>query len=94
MSKSQRFTDNVTRRLEALEKEMAIKDGNNNATALDELLDGLANHNSEQIAAVICKPKKDKAADPELEKLLEAYAKYKMQSQNKDEKEKIEEIIL
>ncbi len=65
-----------------------------NKAALDELLDGLANHNSEQIAAAICKPKKDKAADPELEKLLEAYAKYKMQSQNKDEKEEIEELIL
>jgi hypothetical protein len=90
MSKSQRFTDNVTRRLEALEKEMAIKDGNNNATALDELLDGLA----AGTAPTRPKPKKDKAADPELEKLLEAYAKYKMQSQNKDEKEEIEEIIL
>ena len=90
MSKSQRFTDNITRRLEALEKEMAIKDGNNNATALDELLDGLA----AGTAPTRPKPKKDKAADPELEKLLEAYAKYKMQSQNKDEKEEIEEIIL
>ena len=90
MSKSQRFTDNVTRRLEALEKEMAIKDGNNNATALDELLDGLA----AGTAPTTPKPKKDKAADPELEKLLEAYAKYKMQSQNKDEKEEIEELIL
>ena len=90
MSKSQRFTDNVTRRLEALEKEMAIKDGNNNATALDELLDGLA----AGTAPTRPKPKKDKAADPELEKLLEAYAKYKMQSQNKDEKEEIEELIL
>ena len=90
MSKSQRFTDNITRRLEALEKEMAIKDGNNNATALDELLDGLA----AGTAPTTPKPKKDKAADPELEKLLEAYAKYKMQSQNKDEKEKIEELIL
>ena len=90
MSKSQRFTDNVTRRLEALEKEMAIKDGNNNATALDELLDGLA----AGTAQTTPKPKKDKAADPELEKLLEAYAKYKMQSQNKDEKEEIEELIL
>ena len=90
MSKSQRFTDNVTRRLEALEKEMAIKDGNNNATALDELLDELA----AGTAPTTPKPKKDKAADPELEKLLEAYAKYKMQSQNKDEKEEIEELIL
>ena len=90
MSKSQRFTDNVTRRLEALEKEMAIKDGNNNATALDELLDELA----AGTAPTRPKPKKAKAADPELEKLLEAYAKYKMQSQNKDEKEEIEELIL
>ena len=90
MSKSQRFADNITRRLEALEKEMAIKDGNNNATALDELLDELA----AGTAPTRPKPKKDKAADPELEKLLEAYAKYKMQSQNKDEKEEIEELIL
>ena len=82
-----------TERLEALEKNIMPVDDSNKA-ALDELLDGLANHNSEQIAAAICKPKKDKAADPELEKLLEAYAKYKMQSQNKDEKEKIEELIL
>jgi len=90
-SKSARgFADNVTRRLEALEKEMAIKDGNNNATALDELLDGLA----AGTAPATPKPKKAKAADPELEKLLESYAKYKMQSQNKDEKEKIEELIL
>ena len=90
MSKSQRFTDNVTRRLEALEKEIAIKDGNNNATALDELLDGLA----AGTAPTRPKPKQSKPADPELEKLLEAYAKYKMQSQNKDEKEEIEELIL
>ena len=90
MSKSQRFTDNVTRRLEALEKEIAIKDGNNNATALDELLDGLA----AGTAPTRPKPKQSKPADPELETLLEAYAKYKMQSQNKDEKEEIEELIL
>ena len=92
MSKSQRFTDNVTRRLEALEKEMAIKDGNNNATALDELLDGLA----AGTAPTTPKPKKDKAAaDPELEKLLEAYAKYK-ESQKADKKDQrvIEELIL
>ena len=92
MSKSQRFTDNVTRRLEALEKEMAIKDGNNNATALDELLDGLA----AGTAPTRPKPKKDKAAaDPELEKLLEAYAKYK-ESQKADKKDQrvIEELIL
>ena len=89
MSKSQRFTDNVTRRLEALEKEMAIKDGNNNATALDELLDGLA----AGTAPTTPKPKKDKAAaDPELEKLLEAYAKYK--ANRSSDLQKIEEIIL
>ena len=91
MSKSQRFTDSVTRRLEALEKEMAIKDGNNNATALDELLGGLA----AGTAPTTPKPKKDKAADPELEKLLEAYAKYK-ESQKVDKKDQrvIEELIL
>ena len=89
MSKSQRFTDNVTRRLEALEKNLMPVDDSNKA-ALDELLDGLA----AGTAPTTPKPKKDKAADPELEKLLEAYAKYKMQSQNKDEKEKIEELIL
>ena len=89
-SKSARgFTDSVTRRLEALEKNIMPVDDSNKA-ALDELLDGLA----AGTAPTRPKPKKDKAADPELEKLLEAYAKYKMQSQNKDEKEKIEEIIL
>lgn len=94
MSKSQRFTDNVTRRLEALEKNLMPVDDSNKA-ALDELLDGLANHNSEQIAAAICKPKKDKAADPELEKLLEAYAKYK-ESQKTDKRDQkvVEELIL
>lgn len=91
MSKSQRFTDNVTRRLEALEKEMAIKDGNNNATALDELLDGLA----AGTAPTTPKPKKDKAADPELEKLLNAYAKYKeSQKADKSDQKVIEELIL
>jgi len=89
MSKSQRFADNITRRLEALEKNIMPVDDSSKA-ALDELLDGLA----AGTAPTTPKPKKDKAADPELEKLLEAYAKYKMQSQNKDEKEKIEEIIL
>ena len=78
-----------TERLEALEKNLMPIDDSNKA-ALDELLDGLA----AGTAPTRPKPKKDKAADPELEKLLEAYAKYKMQSQNKDEKEKIEEIIL
>ena len=91
MSKSQRFTDNVTRRLEALEKEMAIKDGNNNATALDELLDELA----AGTAPTRPKPKKDKAADPELEKLLEAYAKYKeSQTADKNHQKVVEELIL
>ena len=78
-----------TERLEALEKNIGPVDDSNKA-ALDELLDGLA----AGTAPTTPKPKKDKAADPELEKLLEAYAKYKMQSQNKDEKEKIEELIL
>ena len=78
-----------TERLEALEKNLMPIDDSNKA-ALDELLDGLA----AGTAPTTPKPKKDKAADPELEKLLEAYAKYKMQSQNKDEKEEIEEIIL
>ncbi len=78
-----------TERLEALEKNIMPVDDSNKA-ALDELLDGLA----AGTAPTTPKPKKDKAADPELEKLLEAYAKYKMQSQNKDEKEKIEELIL
>ena len=78
-----------TERLEVLEKNlMPIEDSNK--AALDELLDGLA----AGTAPTRPKPKKDKAADPELEKLLEAYAKYKMQSQNKDEKEEIEELIL
>lgn len=78
-----------TERLEALEKNIMPIDDSNKA-ALDELLDGLA----AGTAPTTPKPKKAKAADPELEKLLEAYAKYKMQSQNKDEKEKIEELIL
>ena len=80
-----------TERLEALEKNIMPMDDSNKA-ALDELLDGLANHNSEQIAAAICKPKKDKAADPELEKLLEAYAKYK--ANRSSDLQKIEELIL
>ncbi len=91
-SKSARgFADSITRRLEALEKEMAIKDGNNNATALDELLDELA----AGTAPTTPKPKKDKAADPELEKLLEAYAKYK-ESQKTDKRDQkvVEELIL
>ena len=83
-----------TERLEALEKNIMPMDDSNKA-ALDELLDGLANHNSEQIAAAICKPKKDKAADPELEKLLEAYVKYK-ESQKTDKRDQkvVEELIL
>ena len=90
-SKSARgFTDSVTRRLEALEKNIMPVDDSNKAASMNELLDELA----AGTAPTRPKPKKDKAADPELEKLLEAYAKYKMQSQNKDEKEEIEELIL
>ncbi len=87
MSKSQRFTDNVTRRLEALEKTLMPVDDSNKA-ALDELLDELA----AGTAPTTPKPKKDKAADPELEKLLEAYAKYK--ANRSSDLQKIEEIIL
>ena len=78
-----------TERLEVLEKNLMPVDDSNKAV-LDELLDELA----AGTAPTRPKPKKAKAADPELEKLLEAYAKYKMQSQNKDEKEEIEELIL
>lgn len=78
-----------TERLEVLEKSLMPIDDSNKA-ALDELLDGLA----ADPAPTTPKPKQSKPADPELEKLLEAYAKYKMQSQNKDEKEEIEEPIL
>ena len=60
-----------------------------NKAALDELLDGLA----AGTAPTTPKPKKDKAADPELEKLLEAYAKYKAIADSGLE-QKIEEIIL
>ena len=89
-SKSQRFTDSVTRRLEALEKNLMPVDDSNKA-ALDELLDGLA----AGTAPTTPKPKKDKAADPELEKLLEAYAKYK-ESQKTDKRDQkvVEELIL
>lgn len=86
-SKSARgFADNVTRRLEALEKTLMPVDDSNKA-ALDELLDGLA--------AGTPKPKKDKAADPEFEKLLESYAKYK-ESQKTDKRDQkvVEELIL
>ena len=87
-SKSARgFADNVTRRLEALEKNLMPVDDSNKA-ALDELLDGLA----AGTAPTTPKPKKDKAADPELEKLLEAYAKYK--ANRSSDLQKIEEIIL
>jgi hypothetical protein len=79
-----------TERLEALEKNIMPVDDSNKAASMNELLDELA----AGTAPTRPKPKKDKAADPELEKLLEAYAKYKMQSQNKDEKEEIEELIL
>ena len=76
----------IAKRLEALEKNlMPIEDSNK--AALDELLDGLA-------AGTTPKPKKDKAADPELEKLLEAYAKYK-ESQKTDKRDQkvVEELI-
>lgn len=69
---SSKSTRGFTERLEALEKNlMPIEDSNK--AALDELLDELA----AGTAPTRPKPKKDKAADPELEKLLEAYAKYK-----------------
>ena len=83
MSKSQRFTE----RLEVLEKNLMPVDDSNKAT-LDELLDGLA----AGTAPTTPKPKKDKAADPELEKLLEAYAKYK--ANRSSDLQKIEELIL
>ena len=87
-SKSARgFADRIMRRLEALEKNIMPVDDSNKA-ALDELLDGLA----AGTAPTRPKPKKDKAADPELEKLLEAYAKYK--ANRSSDLQKIEEIIL
>jgi len=87
MSKSQRFTDSVTRRLEALEKNIMPVD-DSSAASMNELLDELA----AGTAPTTPKPKKDKAADPELEKLLEAYAKYK--ANRSSDLQKIEEIIL
>lgn len=86
MSKSQRFTE----RLEVLEKNlMPIEDSNK--AALDELLDELA----AGTAPTRPKPKKDKAADPELEKLLESYAKYKeSQTADKNHQKVVEELIL
>ena len=92
MSKSQRFTDSVTRRLEALEKNiMPIDDSS--AASMNELLDGLAAGTAP--APTRPKPKKAKAADPELEKLLEAYAKYKeSQKADKSDQKVIEELIL
>ena len=87
MSKSQRFTDSVTRRLEALEKNLMPID-DSSAASMNELLD--------ELAAGTPKPKKAKAAaDPELEKLLEAYAKYK-ESQKTDKRDQkvVEELIL
>ena len=87
-SKSARgFADSITRRLEALEKNLMPVDDSNKA-ALDELLDELA----AGTAPTRPKPKKDKPADPELEKLLEAYAKYK--ANRSSDLQKIEEIIL
>ena len=87
MSKSQRFTDSVTRRLEALEKNIMPVD-DSSAASMNELLDELA----AGTAPTTPKPKKDKAADPEFEKLLEAYAKYK--ANRSSDLQKIEEIIL
>ena len=78
-----------TERLEALEKNIMPIDDSNKAV-LDELLDGLAAGTAP--APTRPKPKKDKAADPELEKLLEAYAKYK--ANRSSDLQKIEEIIL
>ena len=92
-SKSARgFADSITRRLEALEKNIMPVDDSNKA-ALDELLDGLAAGTAP--APTRPKPKKDKAADPELEKLLEAYAKYKeSQTADKNHQKVVEELIL
>ena len=79
-----------TERLEVLEKNLMPVDDSNKA-ALDELLDGLA----AGTAPTTPKPKKDKAADPELEKLLEAYAKYKeSQTADKNHQKVVEELIL
>ena len=87
-SKSARgFTDSVTRRLEALEKNIMPVD-DSSAASMNELLDELA----AGTAPTTPKPKKDKAADPEFEKLLEAYAKYK--ANRSSDLQKIEEIIL
>jgi len=92
MSKSQRFADNITRRLEALEKNIMPVDDSSKA-ALDELLDGLAAGTAP--APTTPEPKKAKAADPELEKLLEAYAKYKeSQTADKNHQKVVEELIL
>ncbi len=82
--------DAISRRIDALEKNLMPVDDSNKA-ALDELLDGLA----AGTAPTRPKPKKDKAADPELEKLLEAYAKYKeSQTADKSDQKVIEELIL
>ena len=79
-----------TERLEVFEKNLMPVDDSNKA-ALDELLDGLA----AGTAPTRPKPKKDKAADPELEKLLEAYAKYKeSQTADKNHQKVVEELIL
>ena len=77
-----------TERLEALEKNLMPVDDSNKAASMNELLDELA----AGTAPTTPKPKKDKAADPELEKLLEAYAKYK--ANRSSDLQKIEEIIL
>lgn len=77
-----------TERLEALEKNIMPVDDSNKAASMNELLDELA----AGTAPTRPGPKKDKAADPELEKLLEAYAKYK--ANRSSDLQKIEEIIL
>ena len=89
MSKSQRFTDSVTRRLEALEKNIMPVD-DSSAASMNELLDELA----AGTAPTPTRPKlkQPKPADPEFEKLLEAYAKYK--ANRSSDLQKIEEIIL
>ena len=85
MSKSQRFTE----RLEVLEKNLMPID-DSSAASMNELLDELA----AGTAPTPTRPKlkQPKPADPEFEKLLEAYAKYK--ANRSSDLQKIEEIIL
>ena len=90
-SKSARgFADSITRRLEALEKNIMPVDDSNKAASMNELLDELA----AGTAPTPTRPKlkQPKPADPEFEKLLEAYAKYK--ANRSSDLQKIEEIIL